>query len=321
MDTTTYRRRAAGRGSRTASRRRSGLPLRERRRLIQLAASAGLFLLVFFGRGIFPKQMAAWKSILSADVDFRGAVAQLGENVSDGTPVLEALEVFWADMTGQAAEPQPSETGGQASLPSAARPVLPGLLERAYHPAFGDQPAFVQQVRDSDEMGSGTDEPEEDPVVTAVAQQYTADGVTLPENVSLQYYNLGLDETVVPVVGTITSPFGFRDHPVSGDYLFHNAVDIGVKAGTDVLAYADGTVRYIGENSVYGLYVKLDHANGVSTFYAHCEKLLVKKGETVKCGQVIAKSGETGNATGPHLHFSVEKDGVRLNPAYYLGQT
>ena len=259
-------------------------------------------------------------ALLTAVYMFRasGALALLARVLS---PVLEALEVFWADMTGQETEPQPSEPGGQAGLPVSARPVLPGVLERAYHPAFGDQPAFVQQVRDSDEMGSGTDEPAEDPVVTAVAQQYTADGVALPENVSLQYYNLGLDKTAVPVAGTVTSPFGFRDHPVSGDYLFHNAVDIGVKAGTDVLAYADGTVRYIGENSVYGLYVKLDHANGVSTFYAHCKKLLVKKGETVKCGQVIAKSGETGNATGPHLHFSVEKDGVRLNPAYYLGQT
>lgn len=105
---------------------------------------------------------------------------------------------------------------------------------------------------------------------------------------------------------------------MDGDYSFHNAVDIGVSKGTDILAYADGTVRYIGEDDVFGLYLKIDHANGVSTFYAHCDKLLVSKGDVVTCGQVIAKSGETGNATGPHLHFSIEKDGIRLNPAYYL---
>jgi len=56
----------------------------------------------------------------------------------------------------------------------------------------------------------------------------------------------------------------------------------------------------------------------VSTFYAHCRELLVQKGDTVTCGQVIAKSGDTGNATGPHLHFSIDKDGIRLDPTYYL---
>jgi murein DD-endopeptidase MepM/ murein hydrolase activator NlpD len=155
-------------------------------------------------------------------------------------------------------------------------------------------------------------------VVTAVAQTYTEDGQELPERVSLQYYTLGLEETTAPVIGSVTSSFGFRDHPVSGEYTFHTAVDLGVSTGTDVLSFADGTVEYIGENSIYGLYVKVDHDNGVATFYAHCSKLLVSKGDTVSCGQVIAKSGQTGNATGPHLHFSIEKDGVRLDPTYYL---
>lgn len=315
MSTSTYRRRAAGRGGRTAARRRGGGASRERRRLWQLAASAALFLLVFLGRGVLTEQMAAWKSVLSADTDFKGAVEQLGETLSGGTPVLEALEVFWADLTGQSGD---TVTDDQAALPGKALPALPGYLERARHPAFGDQPVFVQELRAPDETGSGTDETASGAVVTAVAQQYTEDGVELPENVSLQYYELGLAETAVPVVGNVTSGFGFRDHPVSGEYLFHNALDIGVKLGTDVLAYAAGTVAYIGENSVYGLYVKVDHANGVSTFYAHCQELLVKKGEEVACGQVIARSGDTGNATGPHLHFSIEKDGIRLDPAYYL---
>ena len=156
------------------------------------------------------------------------------------------------------------------------------------------------------------------PVVTAVAQEYDDQGQELPDRVSLQYYELGLEETAVPVMSTVTSAFGFRDHPVDGEYTFHNAVDIGVSTGTDVLAFADGTVRYIGEDDVFGLYLKIDHANGVSTFYAHCDELLVSKGDTVTCGQVVAKSGETGNATGPHLHFSIEKDGIRLDPEYYL---
>lgn len=313
MDTM-YKRRVAGRGSRTGARKKSGLSLREQRRLIQLGASAVLFLLVFLGRGILPKQMAAWKAILSADMDFKAAVTAFGETVSEGGSVLEALDAFWVDMTGQ------GEAEPPAPVSQPERPDLPGYAQRAEHPAFGKLPAILRQVRE-EETGSETEAPpetSEEPVVTAVAQQYTEAGETLPDKVSLQYYNLGLEETAVPVVGTVTSAFGFRDHPVNGAYTFHNAVDIGVETGTDVLAFADGTVKYIGENSVFGLYVKIDHDNGAATFYAHCEELLVGKGDVVTCGQVIAKSGETGNATGPHLHFSIEKDGIRLDPAYYL---
>lgn len=311
MDTT-YRRRTAGRGSRTAGKKRSGgLPAREQRRLIQLGASILLFLLVFLGQGVLPRQMAAWKSIISADMDFQGAVAAFGETVSGGGSVLDALEAFWLDITGVT---QPEPVPGAKTEWKLPEPV--SSLDRICHPQFGNMPEFP--------LAGGTPaspEPEpvqEEPVVTAVAQQYSDDGQKLPDNVSLQYYNLGLEETASPVMGSVTSAFDFRDHPVSGEYSFHTAVDIGVNTGTDVLAYADGTVEYIGENDIYGLYVKLDHDNEVTTFYAHCNELLVHKGDTVTCGQVIAKSGETGNATGPHLHFAIQKDGIYLNPVYYL---
>ena len=68
----------------------------------------------------------------------------------------------------------------------------------------------------------------------------------------------------------------------------------------------------------FGQYLKITHTNGVSSFYAHCSKLLVRKGETVTCGQTVALVGHTGMATGSHLHFTIEKDNVRLDPAYYV---
>lgn len=313
MDTM-YRRRVAGRGSRTAGKKRSaGMSQRERLRLLQLGTSILLFLLVFLGRGILPKQMAAWKAILNSDMNLQGAVSTFGRTVSDGGNVLEAVDAFWAELTGAApSEEEPADETRNDMLPE-----LVSYVERAYRPEFGplsDYELSRSSVADQDIPV----EPVEDLVVTAVAQQYDDRGMELPDRVSFQYYNLGLEETALPVMGSVTSAFGFRDHPVSGVYSFHTAVDIGVKKGTDVLAFADGTVRYIGENDIFGLYIMLDHDNGVSTFYAHCEKLLVSKGDQVVCGQVIAKSGETGNATGPHLHFSLEKDGVRLDPAYYL---
>ena len=311
MDTM-YRRRAVGRGSRTAGKRRGGgLPARERRRLLQLGASVALFLLVFFGRGVLPEQAAVWKMILGADMDLQSVVAAFGQAMSGGGNVLEALDVLWLG-----AEESPAVEMSQEDETELPLPELNSNVQRAYAPGFGGRPVLEQAAVAQEEVA----EPEE-AVVTAVAQLYDETGEALPENVSFQYYYLGLEETAVPVMGSVTSDFGFRDHPVSGEYSFHTAVDIGVENGTDVLAFSGGTVRYIGENDVFGLYLKIDHDNGVSTFYAHCEEVLVGKGDRVECGQVVAKSGETGNATGPHLHFSIEKDGVRLDPAYYLDLT
>lgn len=306
MDTM-YRRRCPGGGRRMAGKKRtSPLPGRERRRLLQLAGSIALFLLVYFGRGILPGQAVVWRAILGTDTDFRAAAEAFGELLSGEQGALEALAVFFS-----AGEDGPAE-GEERPSAVPDLPELPDYVQRAYAPGIGEAPMPEQRFIPE------AVPPEEEAVVTAVAQSVDEQGAALPERVSLQYYALGLEETATPVMGTVTSPFGFRDHPVSGEYTFHTAVDIGVDTGTEVLAFGDGTVRYIGENDVFGLYLKIDHDNGVSTFYAHCDALLVGKGERVVCGQVVAKSGETGNATGPHLHFSIEKDGIRLDPTYYL---
>lgn len=288
-----YRRRAAGRGRRVGGRKRTnGGTGKERRRLIQLAVSAALFLFVYFGSGVFPGQIEVWNKILTLEFD----PAQLSEAFSG---VIRNWE--------EEKEQDCLTTEKQDDIPL---PELPSMQERTAHPAFGGRwspDLTAEEVVETAE-----------PLVQAVAQMFSDEGEVLPDQVSFLYYDLGLEETAVPVMGSITSAFGFRDHPVDGEYTFHSAVDIGVETGTDVLAFSDGVVRYIGENDVYGLYLKIDHENQVSSFYAHCDQLLVQKGEYVLCGQVIAKSGETGNATGPHLHFSIEKDGVRLDPAHYL---
>ena len=86
----------------------------------------------------------------------------------------------------------------------------------------------------------------------------------------------------------------------------------------DVLAFAEGTVEFIGDSPIYGLYVQLSHAGGLTTFYAHCSQLLVEQGQSVLLGERIALSGDSGNATGPHLHFEMKLNGVLLDPAYYI---
>ena len=127
-----------------------------------------------------------------------------------------------------------------------------------------------------------------------------------------------MDETVTPALGWVSSTFGWREHPVDGEERFHNGVDLAVNSGTPVQAFAAGTVDYIGDSPEYGLYLQISHAGGLTTFYCHCSKLCVQQGQTVAAGEKVAESGATGNVTGPHLHFEMKLNGVRLNPLYYI---
>ncbi|NLY91430.1 MAG: peptidoglycan DD-metalloendopeptidase family protein [Firmicutes bacterium] len=131
---------------------------------------------------------------------------------------------------------------------------------------------------------------------------------------------LGTGKLIWPLVvkGRISSPFGERMHPILKEKRFHSGLDIAVPSGTDVLAADRGKVLISGWNGGYGYYIAIDHGNGLSTAYAHNSRLLVKEGDLVAQGQVIAKSGSTGLSTGPHLHFEVRKDGAPVDPALYL---
>ena len=115
-----------------------------------------------------------------------------------------------------------------------------------------------------------------------------------------------------------SSGFGYRIHPVEGEEDFHHGVDIAADTGTAILCFADGTVTAVGESSSYGKYCIVRHDNGFSTLYAHCSKVTASSGASVKEGQKIAEVGETGMATGPHLHFELHEEGVYLNPIYYV---
>lgn len=122
----------------------------------------------------------------------------------------------------------------------------------------------------------------------------------------------------VPSGRIITSPFGMRYHPVSGEYRMHTGMDIAAETGNDVVAAADGAVVFSGWREGYGNTVILDHGDGYRTLYGHNSKLTVKKGEEVTCGQKIAEAGNTGVSTGPHLHFEVMINGEHVNPLRFL---
>ncbi len=129
----------------------------------------------------------------------------------------------------------------------------------------------------------------------------------------------------IPVFGVVSSRYSFRKNPFFGkyegedEYEFHSGIDIAADHGTEIVSYLAGTVEKCALSASYGYYVCIDHGNGLKTMYAHASKLLCKEGDEVERGQVIALVGDTGRATGAHLHFEVYENGQTVNPEKYLG--
>lgn len=149
---------------------------------------------------------------------------------------------------------------------------------------------------------------------TSEAAQEDPNGAAVPSNCSLEEVVYDGDATL-PLEGTVTSGYGFRESPVSGELEFHNGVDIAAVEGTPIVSMDDGTVEKAEFDESYGNYLLISNANGFSSVYAHCCELLVSQGEQVDKGQTIATVGSTGSATGSHLHFGMKKDGMYINPA------
>jgi murein DD-endopeptidase MepM/ murein hydrolase activator NlpD len=124
--------------------------------------------------------------------------------------------------------------------------------------------------------------------------------------------------SIQPAPGWIISEYGCRRDPMTGEMRMHEGIDIASPNGTIIVASADGCVSYAGPRGNYGLCIEIDHGFGVVTRYAHCSLIKTRQGSTVKRGQVIALVGETGRATGPHLHYEVLINGTTTEPTNYI---
>jgi len=135
-----------------------------------------------------------------------------------------------------------------------------------------------------------------------------------------------LDETTIyypplwinPINGIITSPGGTRYNPVTGQREFHDGIDIAAPIGTPIVAPKDGTVLATGNSASFGRYLRMAHADGYISFMAHLNGVAVAIGDTVRQGDHVAYSGNTGRSTGPHLHYSLFRDGQFVDPIYYV---
>ena len=143
-------------------------------------------------------------------------------------------------------------------------------------------------------------------------------GLDTLEGICFDRYKLAFDIALPLNDYSITSGFGYRIGPLTGEPGIHTGLDMAAPYGTSIRAAADGTVADAAYDSSYGNYVKLRHDDNTVTIYAHCSSLCVSEGETVSRGDKIAEVGSTGSSTGNHLHFEIRKDNIRLDPEYVL---
>ena len=290
-------------------RKNESLRPKERRQLIQLVACGTMFVLLVAAKLLLPGHMEALGEKLSGamgqNMDVQAVFSAMGRAFAGESDVSGAVgEVYQAVF-------HPG-SNGEALETSAA--VDPSLLESgAALDALREYRTTPLEAQE-EPLEEAADTPGEQ--VSSLAYVLYSDQ-NLPENVSLEQALLDFDYCT-PVCGTLTSNFGYREHPVEGEERFHYGVDLAADTGTAINCFADGTVTAVGESSSYGKYCIVTHAGGYSTLYAHCSRITTASGTAVTEGQKIAEVGETGMATGPHLHFELHRDNTYLNPIYYV---
>lgn len=334
--TARYRAKHLQRGRRGAAKGRRAAPASAENRAVRRLVICGvIFVLLVAVKLLFPQTISrvaqSVGQLIGRDADFKEAFAAVGRAVSGEEPVSESLQDAYTAVfnpSGLAASDSAgcAETVDMDSLRPGARYI------RYTAPKLPPQePEPVQEVTislpaqtgggsaDTGGTASGTPEIQEaaeDDTTMTEALSYVYTMPALPENASLEQRNLGFAHQS-PILGDLSSAFGWREHPIEGGNKFHYGVDLAADAGTDICAFADGTVYATGESSTLGYYVMLQHAGGYITLYAHCSKVTVTGGN-VSMGEKIAEVGSTGAATGPHLHFELHDGDLYLNPIYYV---
>lgn len=297
-----------GTGAKSAVRsKKETLSARERRQLVQLVFCGSAFVLLVVSKLVLP-----------------GRMERINDRLSDAVSHnMDVQAVFSA--VGKA-------FAGEEDLSGAAEEVYRAV----FHPEDSvavDSSVQIPVMEDESALkllkghSSGTEAPAAEK--TAETQEASVEaetlayvlysGQTLPEGVSMEQALLGFDYCT-PVSGAVSSPFGYREHPTEGEERFHYGVDLAADTGTEIVCFADGTVTATGESSSYGKYCIVSHENGYTTLYAHCDRILAASGASVRRGDPIAEVGETGMATGPHLHFELQREGTYLNPIYYVAE-
>lgn len=264
----------------------------------------------------------AVSSLLSGDMDLKEAVTVFGRKAAGEGE--EALLTFGRKLLGQGGtEEEPGAQDYQIPAEQEIRQISPEQMN--WKEAAGNSSgrlflsAGIEGLCESpypafDFSCLRFDLPEEELLDDTPNEEFV---IPSPDVVDDAVYQLSFS-CAAPLRGRITSPYGYRDHPIDEEVKFHYGVDIAAARGTPIGAFAAGTVSDAGRGAVYGNFVRIDHGGGFTSFYGHMDSISVKKGQTVALGQQVGKVGSTGKSTGPHLHFEMRKDGKIINPNDYV---
>lgn len=297
-------------------------------------AAAGLFVLLTVLKFMLPEHGAELRErvlrIIDRNDDYHEyveTVQTLGSRITDGCLGERLVEVFGRER-GAASEQTPAPE--PMALPhTAVRPVedVADIAEQTASAA--PEPTSAQTPEPTPippTEPTPAPVPEEEPAIPSeqseavsafLQRQSEFDGYSIPANVRTDMPEIPFDY-VSPVDGYDSSGFGYRVHPIQGVVKFHYGTDFAANSGDSVAAFADGYVYAAGENDSYGKYLILTHDGGFATLYAHLSDFVAHEGDMVSRGQTIGRVGQTGNATGPHLHFELFLNDVYINPEYYV---
>lgn len=284
---------------------------------LKVLCAAVIFLLITAIKLLFPEQTEparqALHELIARDVDYISVFRDVGQALSSDGAVTEAL----IRLTGQS---EPEEEAAKYYSPGTVqdlRDELTALLPKSTPRADAEPTAEPTADPTPEPTAVPTEEPVPESVSAFLEQQAEFSDYAVPSNVSYNYPELPFGY-VSPVAGMTSSGFGYRLHPLRNEVLFHYGTDFAAWTGTEILAFADGTVGMVGWDAGYGNYIIVQHAGGWRTLYAHCSAVYVTGGDTVTAGQCIGLVGATGNVTGPHLHLELTCEGVYYNPEFWL---
>ena len=273
-------------------------------------AGAGLLLLVVALGWSLPRAME-YDALLEENLALKARLREVDHTLSESERILLRLRLYDAQLR-SLSDPKGPHGPTRAPTPVASGEPMEPIHDEDWvgiQEAVGIRPAEVwaDAVNDRATQFLALFERAEPNLSGGLAdmEELRALEASLPE--------------IWPAIGDVTSDFGWRRDPLRGGWDFHSGLDISNRRGTPIRAPAPGRVVRAFYNSGYGRMVEIDHGFGITTVYAHCHVLRVKKGDQVQTGDLIATLGSTGRSTGPHLHFEVRLDGHAVNPLDYIG--
>ena len=278
--------------------RKRNVNARGKKRTLRLWSSVVIFALAVCIRAIAPNFAQSvsgeLRGAIDHSVDYRAAFSAVGSFVSGDSTLGDTIAVLKGSGEAQPVMAEAAQPSGAAQY----------NLQSMYLQCLE---AGMERERSAAAMA------ETESVVTYEAEP------ELPDNVCAELVELPFEYTR-PVLGVKSSDFGYRDHPIDKINKFHYGMDFAADEGDDIFAFADGHVAASGVSETAGKYLIISHGNGWTTQYFHCSEVLATGGSRVERGQVVAAVGQTGAATGPHLHFELICDGVYHDPGLYLNE-